>query len=605
MCKKRSQLRGRGRTSTEFRDPRKGVRVWLGTFNTAEEAARAYDREARKIRGKEAKVNFPNEDDHLSAKTTRHENLAMEVKRKKQIEEEEEEERTRTKARGEEDELSRNQQVASFVRRFCGVVILLYGLQDASVVRWYDSFMPVVENKNHGNEVDEWDYEEGHAEIIWQGNEIILKKKRVKIPKKNTDQESRKDSDRPTSNPLPLQSEAFSDYKSSSMSAQQLIESVAQQVPHFGTEQDKAHCPFHLKTGGCRFGQRCSRVHFCPDKSSTLLIKNMYNGPGLAWEQDEGLEYTDEEVERCYEEFYEDVHMEFLKFGEIISFKVCRNGAFHLRGNVYIHYKSMDSAVVAYQSVNGRYFAGKQTCSRGTAFNFIHCFRNPGGDYEWADSDRPPPKFWARKMVALFGYSDADDKPMVEENFGQRRNSSKKSLGNSERYGLRRSRSRGRDSDSGRRYDNENYVLEGTCRQKCTGDEDLCEESKNLRDYNPRRSRKWDTESDGELLEREIDRDTHRGHTRRSSRQQNRDHKNKTYETESDGDLSQRNRIAQHGTRKSSSQQRKVESPDEYRDRENKNHEVNWDWSDRDRDKDAAYHDNGRHSGQKRKQHER
>ncbi|KAM2042844.1 hypothetical protein PS1_036574 [Malus domestica] len=69
MCKKRSQLRGRGRTSTEFRDPRKGVRVWLGTFNTAEEAARAYYREARKIRGKKAKVNFPNEDDHLSAKT--------------------------------------------------------------------------------------------------------------------------------------------------------------------------------------------------------------------------------------------------------------------------------------------------------------------------------------------------------------------------------------------------------------------------------------------------------------------------------------------------------------------------------------------------------
>jgi len=54
--------------------------------------------------------------------------------------------------------------------------------------------------------------------------------------------------------------------------------------------QDKAHCPFHLKTAACRFGDRCSRVHFYPDKSCTILIKNMYNGPGLAWEQDEGLE---------------------------------------------------------------------------------------------------------------------------------------------------------------------------------------------------------------------------------------------------------------------------------------------------------------------------
>jgi len=105
----------------------------------------------------------------------------------------------------------------------------------------------------------------------------------------------------------------------------------------------------------------------------------------------------EEEMQRHFDEFYEDVYTELSAFGEIDELHVCNNLGDHLVGNVYAKFISEDSAAAAQKVLHDRFYAGRMLicefspvtdfrearcrqfdmseCNRGGYCNFMHLYR--------------------------------------------------------------------------------------------------------------------------------------------------------------------------------------------------------------------------------------
>jgi len=160
-----------------------------------------------------------------------------------------------------------------------------------------------------------------------------------------------------------------------------------------GTEDDKVNCTFYYKIGACRHGDRCTRTHLRPIFSTTVLIPHMYLPPPPG---PDGQPVDDTQP---FEEFYEEVAEEFMKFGEVEVVNVLENLGDHMFGNVYVKYRNEEDAEKCLKTMSGRYYAGRlimpeyshvtdfrearcrqfeeSQCARGGYCNFMHLKRVP------------------------------------------------------------------------------------------------------------------------------------------------------------------------------------------------------------------------------------
>lgn len=203
----------------------------------------------------------------------------------------------------------------------------------------------------------------------------------------------------------------------------------------FGTEKDRVNCPFYVKIGACRHGDRCSRLHNRPTNSPTLLFSNMYQRPDYttpgvnmpAQNIDPG------KVQEHFENFYEDIFEELSKFGDLESLNICDNMADHMVGNVYAQFREEDQAAAALQGMTGRFYAGRpiivdfspvtdfreatcrqyeeNTCNRGGYCNFMHLKKTNrelrkklSGNHRRHSRSRSPHMEYDRRERAQDGY---------------------------------------------------------------------------------------------------------------------------------------------------------------------------------------------------------
>lgn len=165
----------------------------------------------------------------------------------------------------------------------------------------------------------------------------------------------------------------------------------------YGTEEDKLNCPFYFKIGACRHGEKCTRIHNKPVSSQTILLKNLYQNTREETLLAEGKNLKEEDLinlTKNFEDFYEDIFVTLMEYGKIEDLNVCDNLGYHLIGNVYVKFSTVEEAKTAVSKLQNKFYDNRTIlaeftpvtdfkdsrcrqyddgkCTRGAFCNFMH-----------------------------------------------------------------------------------------------------------------------------------------------------------------------------------------------------------------------------------------
>jgi len=168
----------------------------------------------------------------------------------------------------------------------------------------------------------------------------------------------------------------------------------------YGTEEDPVNCAFYLRVGACRHHINCPKNHPIPPFSQTIMFEHLWIAPKTVLK-------SKRKKSEHYEDFYEDVMQECLKYGGVEDLLVLENMGDHMIGNVFVRFVDEDVAEQALKGLTGRFYAGRKVhvkfspvhdfaqgrcndyaankCLRGQYCNFAHFM---------------PPVRWAAKLFS-------------------------------------------------------------------------------------------------------------------------------------------------------------------------------------------------------------